>query len=384
MPGTIEWTKGWLQNTYEAVCTSHPEVVELIEDALNRDTMIPYRRREFEADAMVRQLALQAATSEPPQFLQNLLHRACSSPVQHQRVDWGAVMPPPKAERAAACNAARTVHILADRPAVDTLVSELSDLLLSVSPLPFTNADIGKALCIQGNVLKINGEPRLVHLGDPSWDPSLDLTTIKAVEEKYEGKVQLEDGRELENATLRFATSIDTASHVLVLLTGGLLQQGSAIEAELSNAVKHKRKHKLAFVYSTEHGWDFPKFYAQPGSEAKAAIANHEALVFRSKAAFSNADVGKSVSITGDKVLVDGMVRNVNWGDTQHRSMDGWIKSVDPKYKGKVELEDGQEFENGAKGQDYEKRAMALELLRRMPPTSLAPDISCLRHTSSL
>ena len=220
-------------------------------------------------------------------------------------------MPSSKAKRAATCNAVRMVHILADRPAVDTLVSELSELLLSVSPLPFTNADVGKTLSIQDDVLAIGSEPRVVYMSDPrdlslgrlsAVQPVAHLTgTIKTVEEKYKGTVQLEDGQQFENVTLHLATSIDTASHVLVLLTGGLLQQGSMVEAELSKAVK--QGHKLAFVYSPEHGWDFEKFYATPlESEAKDAITSHEALVFRSK------------------------------------------------------------------GKEYEKRAIALELLRRMPP----------------
>ena len=272
--------------------------------------MIPYRRREFEANAMVRQLVRQASTA--PHVLPGVLHRACSSPVQHQRVDWGAVMPPPKAKIAHTRNAACMVHIFADRPAADTLVSELSTLLLSVLPLPFRNADIGKTLSIHGDVMTINGEPRTVYLADPSVPslgrhPNLQTAaritgTIKTVEENYKGKVQLDDGQEFENAALCFATSIDTASHVLVLLTGGLLEQGSTIEAELSKVLKQKHK-KLVFVYSTEHGWDFEKFYATPENEAKAVIASHEALVFR------------------------------------------------------------------AKGKKYEKRAMAFELLRRMPPT---------------
>ena len=284
LSGTIEWTKGRLENTFEDVCNSHPEVVDLIKFHLDRDLMIPYRRRKFEADAMVRQLVLQALTA--PHVLPGVLHCACSSPtqMQHKRVDWGAVMPSPKAESAATRNTARMVHILADRPAVDTLVSELSALLLSVSPLPFTCADIGKTLSIQGGVLKINGEPRVVHLGHhPNFQPAAGLAgPIKSVEERCKGKIQLEGGHELENATLCFTTSIETASHVLVLLTGGLLQQGSTIEAELNKAVKQKHK-KLVFVYSSEHGWDFGKFYARPESEAKAVIANHEALVFRAK-----------------------------------------------------------------------------------------------------
>ena len=62
--------------------------------------------------------------------------------------------------------------------------------------------------------------------------------------------------------------------------------------------------------------------------------------------AFSNADVGKEVSITGNDVKVDGQVRKVNWGDAKHQDLTGTITSVVPDYKGKVELEDGQEFEN--------------------------------------
>ena len=64
--------------------------------------------------------------------------------------------------------------------------------------------------------------------------------------------------------------------------------------------------------------------------------------------AFSNADVGKTVNIIHTyKVLVDGRTRNVNWGDAAHKNMQGAIASVEGKYKGKVELEDGQAFENG-------------------------------------
>ena len=66
-----------------------------------------------------------------------------------------------------------------------------------------------------------------------------------------------------------------------------------------------------------------------------------------SLAAFSKADEGKMVSITGDKVLIDGTVRYPYWGDAKHGNMQGTIISVDEKYKGKVELQDGQAFENG-------------------------------------
>ena len=65
--------------------------------------------------------------------------------------------------------------------------------------------------------------------------------------------------------------------------------------------------------------------------------------------AFSNTDVGKTVSIAGDDVIVDGRVRKVKWHDVKHHNLNGKIKSVNPTYKGKVELEDGQEIENPAR-----------------------------------
>ena len=62
---------------------------------------------------------------------------------------------------------------------------------------------------------------------------------------------------------------------------------------------------------------------------------------------FTNADVGKTVSIHGDDdVKVDGVPRVVPWGNAKHLDCTGKIKSVEEKYKGKVQLEDGKTFEN--------------------------------------
>ena len=65
-------------------------------------------------------------------------------------------------------------------------------------------------------------------------------------------------------------------------------------------------------------------------------------------AAITNADVGKDVRIKGDALTIDGEPRGITWADAKHRDCSGKIKRVDEKYKGKVQLEDGQEFENGA------------------------------------
>ena len=70
-------------------------------------------------------------------------------------------------------------------------------------------------------------------------------------------------------------------------------------------------------------------------------------------AAFSSTDVGKTVSIDGDMVTVDGQVRRIKpWGDTKHHDVTGKIKGVVAKVKGKVRLEDGDEFENPIKEWD--------------------------------
>ena len=60
----------------------------------------------------------------------------------------------------------------------------------------------------------------------------------------------------------------------------------------------------------------------------------------------THADVGKSVSIVGDDVKIDGERRTVHWGDAKRQDSAGRIRSVEEKPKGRVQLEDGQEFEN--------------------------------------
>ena len=71
----------------------------------------------------------------------------------------------------------------------------------------------------------------------------------------------------------------------------------------------------------------------------------------------TNADVGRTVSIEGDNVMLDGKEAKlyggdsigwdtIVWGDAKHHDCSGKIKSVDGKWKGKVQLENGDWFEN--------------------------------------
>jgi len=85
-------------------------------------------------------------------------------------------------------------------------------------------------------------------------------------------------------------------------------------------------------------------------------------------AAFTNADVGKEVSIEGDAVKIGGMPRYISWGDAKHHDCSGNIKSVEEKHKGKVQLEDEQEFENGENGLEFENPEHTA-----LPPAAYTP-----------
>ena len=68
-------------------------------------------------------------------------------------------------------------------------------------------------------------------------------------------------------------------------------------------------------------------------------------------AAFSEKDLGKTVSIKGDKVKLNGKVLPVRWdGGIKHHDCTGRIKSVVGSVKGKVELEGWQVFQNPIHG----------------------------------
>jgi hypothetical protein len=49
LPGTNTWTTGWLQTPYAQQVQDHPAVVAEITAQHEARTMLPFRRREFEA-----------------------------------------------------------------------------------------------------------------------------------------------------------------------------------------------------------------------------------------------------------------------------------------------------------------------------------------------
>jgi hypothetical protein len=71
------------------------------------------------------------------------------------------------------------------------------------------------------------------------------------------------------------------ATHALVVLTGGLLREGSPLFAQLNIVVNLLPASNIVYTYSMDAGWDFGAFYGRPESTLKSSIAEHEALVYR-------------------------------------------------------------------------------------------------------
>ena len=90
----------------------------------------------------------------------------------------------------------------------------------------------------------------------------------------------LESGLTRLSPTTEISADDGSASHIIVLLTGGTLDEGTPCAAEVARVVVQQERPVL-YVYSTAHGWDFGAFYARPDGPVKAAIGSHEAQVFR-------------------------------------------------------------------------------------------------------
>ena len=61
---------------------------------------------------------------------------------------------------------------------------------------------------------------------------------------------------------------------------------------------------------------------------------------------FSIAHVGKDVKIRGNKLWLDQVVQSVTWDAAKHAECEGKIISVEERLNGRIQLENGTEFEN--------------------------------------
>ena len=152
-----------------------------------------------------------------------------------------------------------------------------------------SSSDRGKTVSIRGDVLLVDGAVRLVSWSTAKHD-DINNGTITSVEECVKGKVLYE----CNDGTTRF----------------------------FENPMKR-----------------LPR-YACPNAHA---TFNNES------------DKGRIVEIKGDKMKVDGIAWTVCWGDTKdpesyakHADCAGKIETVEPRFKGKVKLNNGLDFENPA------------------------------------
>lgn len=77
--------------------------------------------------------------------------------------------------------------------------------------------------------------------------------------------------------TIVWANQPTSASHLLVLLAETTVDVCST---ELTTAALQYGNRTL-FIFSVDHGWDFPRFYNRPDDEVKRFISNSEALALR-------------------------------------------------------------------------------------------------------
>ena len=86
----------------------------------------------------------------------------------------------------------------------------------------------------------------------------------------------------LAQCNVEIVDNVEEATHALVVLTGGLLRDGSSLMEHLDDIVNKLAPSEIVYTYSMDAGWDFGAFYGRPASKLKASIAEHEALVYRS------------------------------------------------------------------------------------------------------
>ena len=79
------------------------------------------------------------------------------------------------------------------------------------------------------------------------------------------------------SATIKFVSDMESATHIVILLTDEIFSQCS----EDLNQLVQKKQCKTIFIYFTEFGWNFRDFYCMPENQVKSFIAANEALPFR-------------------------------------------------------------------------------------------------------
>eukprot|EP00808_Paulinella_micropora_P009384 g54729.t1 len=231
LAGWNQWEKATnLGSTYEQ-CRVHPtfrRVHDKVQQLWTAHTMIPYRRREFEANAMVREIFRQAGDA------------GCM---------WGKRLPPS---------------------------TPLQPPLLDQPQLGPATSSSGPSV-VAGNAAR--RWPR-VFLVQSERGADLAKELRDSLETNYP-ELQLQSDSVASDPAVPAA--LEQAERVVVLLTGGLLAENSRSMQQLRYAVQHGLP--LFALYSEEAGWQFG------GDEQRRAVkwvmevvGALEAMVFRKKA----------------------------------------------------------------------------------------------------
>ena len=184
-----------LQKTYET-CPDH--IRKLIEERAADGSMLTYRRRDFAADALIREIVCRASV--------------------HPGVSWGSQLPPAPARTDLDDNAQRRIYIFAkEADYTATVINECKASMKQCAPKTVWTDDIG------------------------------------------------------------------SANHVLMILSKGCVDEGTASTALLLEAADARKT--ITFLYVTkesseEEGWDFAP-HADKSKSATKIFKNHEALKYR-------------------------------------------------------------------------------------------------------
>jgi hypothetical protein len=85
----------------------------------------------------------------------------------------------------------------------------------------------------------------------------------------------------LAQCNVDIVDNVEEATHALVVLTGGLLRNGSLSMLQLDGIVNRLGPLDIIYTHSEDAGWDFDVFYGRPDSKLKSSIAGHESLKYR-------------------------------------------------------------------------------------------------------
>ena len=219
------WRPAPLQNKFQQVLAHYPSVFELIKAHHTGGLMMPFRRRDFEVNALVRELIRRAALSEG--------------------IVWGRHLPPSPAEVNAAIT--RRICITAAIPPAEQLVTQLTVSLQTLSP----NLHITTSLDEASHVLFLLTEGVMscstTHLVDETPSEAglvrcapcyfLLIFFIYCIVIHSPHSCACKENREFMLSSFH--------SRLVCLVKCRAMELGLPI----------------VFAYSTAHGWDFNRFY---------------------------------------------------------------------------------------------------------------------------